>query len=71
MTDWITLIAALTTLVTALGGFTVIVKSRKTTDEIHKLVNSQHDVMLSYQGDLTKALSDAGVKLPERSDPSS
>lgn len=62
------LIAATGT-ITALRIFWTELKSNSaTTEETHKIVNSQRDAMLSYQAVLIARLNEAGITIP--TDPS-
>jgi hypothetical protein len=61
------LIIAVTGLITALGGILALyLQGRKT----HALVNNQLDRQLTYNGKLARALTAAGIPVPEQDPPS-
>jgi hypothetical protein len=63
------IITAVATMLTALGGLLlalkVVVPIRKETSQIHTMVNQQRTDALNYQKALIRALSKAGVDIPE------
>ena len=74
--QWAVIIAACGTLVTAIGGlvlaFSVLIPTLRASKvalvkvaEVHQLVNSQRDDLLTYQRALVGALRDADVLIPE------
>jgi hypothetical protein len=62
------LIVALTGLITAIGGIlALLVQVRR----VHQLVNNQLDRQLSYNGQLARALTSAGIPVPRQDPPGS
>jgi hypothetical protein len=73
--SWAAIIAAIGALVTAIGGlvlaFNVLLPTLRASKEaivkveqVHQLVNSQHDALIQYQEALVGALRDADVVVP-------
>jgi hypothetical protein len=73
--QWGVIIAASATALTAIGGvvlaFSVLLPTLRVSkdaivkvEEVHKLVNSQHDALIEYQEALVGALKDADVVVP-------
>jgi hypothetical protein len=61
--DWVAIIAALGTAVTAVMT-ALVVLLRKDVKDVHTLVNQQHTDELAYRKLLTDTLKLAGVKVP-------
>jgi hypothetical protein len=73
--QWGVIIAASATALTAIGGvvlaFSVLLPTLRVSkdaivkvEQVHQLVNSQHDALLTYQSALVGALKDADVVVP-------
>lgn len=62
-------ITAVATMITAIGGFVavfrVLTPIRRETKEIHTIVNQQHTDLVRRVEVLSRALTKAGVELPE------